>query len=60
MDVGNQRLKLLASKHKDTYNAVLWLRSNKHMFKGVIHEPIMTVVSKNKYTRFTAGMGRMG
>ncbi|XP_052276673.1 structural maintenance of chromosomes protein 5-like [Dreissena polymorpha] len=44
-NIENQRLELLRTRHKDTYSAVVWLRENKKMFKGTIHEPIMLCVN---------------
>ena len=44
-DVGNRRLEKLRQQHKDTYNAIQWLRANKHLFKGDIYEPMMLIVS---------------
>lgn len=45
-NIENQRLQTLRAKHKDTYDAVMWLRENKDKFKGSIHVPIMLCVSK--------------
>jgi len=44
MDVGNQRLQELRRFNEDAYKAVMWLRSNKESFRGVIHEPMMLSV----------------
>jgi len=44
MDVGNQRLQELRRFSEDAYKAVMWLRSNKESFRGVIHEPMMLSV----------------
>lgn len=44
-NIENKRLESLRNKHKDTYDAVMWLRQNKQMFKGAIYEPIMLCVS---------------
>jgi len=44
MDVGNQRLQELRRFNEDAYKAVMWLRSNKQSFRGVIHEPMMLSV----------------
>jgi hypothetical protein len=43
-DVANQRLELLRLKHKDTYDAVMWLRENKNQFHHHIYEPMMLEV----------------
>ncbi len=44
-DIENRRLDVLRRKSKDTYDAVLWLRANKHLFRATIHEPLMLIVS---------------
>lgn len=38
-DMKNQRLNLLKLKNRHTYEAVLWLRENQHLFKMKIFEP---------------------
>ncbi|XP_070542159.1 structural maintenance of chromosomes protein 5-like [Ptychodera flava] len=43
-DLKDQRLRALKQRNKDTYNAVEWLRANKHMFKATIHEPMALVI----------------
>lgn len=45
-DMKNRRLEILRNRHKDTYNAVIWLRENQHRFKSPVHEPILLQVSK--------------
>ncbi|XP_020612107.1 structural maintenance of chromosomes protein 5-like [Orbicella faveolata] len=40
-DMKNRRLEILRNRHKDTYNAVIWLRENQHRFKSPVHEPIL-------------------
>ena len=47
MDVGNQRLQELRRFNEDAYKAVMWLRSNKQNFSGVIHEPMMLTVCQS-------------
>nr|XP_054756327.1 structural maintenance of chromosomes protein 5-like [Lytechinus pictus] len=44
-DMRDQRLRTLQGKSPDTYNAVLWLRSNPDKFKKTIHEPIALVLN---------------
>ncbi|XP_053393705.1 structural maintenance of chromosomes protein 5-like [Mercenaria mercenaria] len=44
-NIETQRLQALRAKHKDTYDAVMWLRENRDKFKGNIHEPIMLCVN---------------
>lgn len=44
-NVKQQRLEYLRRIDNDAYNAVLWLRNNKHLFKGEVYEPIMLEVS---------------
>ena len=43
-DMKNRRLEFLRNRYKDTYNAVIWLRENRHRFKGPVHEPILLQV----------------
>ncbi|KAK6178810.1 hypothetical protein SNE40_011310 [Patella caerulea] len=44
-DISNHRLELVRRKHKDTYDAVIWLRQNIDQFKGAICEPMMLCVN---------------
>lgn len=44
-NVKNQRLLKLQQMDKGVYQAVMWLRNNKHMFRGEINEPMMLEVS---------------
>ena len=44
-DMKNQRLRFLRNKHRDTYNAVMWLRENQDKFENPVHEPILMQVS---------------
>jgi len=44
LDVQNRRLERLRQWHRPTYDAVMWLRSNRGRFRGVIHEPMMLVI----------------
>ncbi|XP_030832465.1 structural maintenance of chromosomes protein 5 isoform X2 [Strongylocentrotus purpuratus] len=44
-DRRDQRLRALKTRSPDTYNAVLWLRSNADKFKKTIHEPIALVLN---------------
>ncbi|CAH1798068.1 unnamed protein product [Owenia fusiformis] len=46
-NINNQRLNLLRQKHRDTYEAVMWLRQNSHLFKKKIHEPLMITLNVN-------------
>lgn len=43
-DMKNRRLEFLRNRHRDTYNAVLWLRENQHRFSSPVHEPILLQV----------------
>jgi chromosome segregation ATPase len=38
-EVGHRRMEMLRKYHKDTYLGVLWLRSNKNLFRDEIIEP---------------------
>lgn len=38
-DTKNQRLSLLKAKNRHTFEAVMWLRENQHLFKKKIFEP---------------------
>ncbi|KAL3866036.1 hypothetical protein ACJMK2_043377 [Sinanodonta woodiana] len=44
-DVENKRLEVLRAKHKDTYDAYMWLKENQDRFKGKIHPPMMLCVN---------------
>lgn len=45
-DMKNRRLNSLRGKHRDTYNAVMWLRDNQDKFQGTVYEPILMQVSR--------------
>ena len=40
----NAKEEKLRGRHRDTHTALQWLRQNKHMFEGNVHEPMMLVV----------------
>ena len=44
LNVISTRLERLRQWHRPTYDAVMWLRSNRGRFRGVIHEPMMLVI----------------
>ncbi|XP_006627036.2 structural maintenance of chromosomes protein 5 [Lepisosteus oculatus] len=35
----------LKERYRDTYNAMMWLRENRNLFRGNVYEPIMLVVN---------------
>ena len=35
----------LKVRHKDTFTAIQWLRQNRQLFSGNVHEPMLLVVS---------------
>lgn len=39
---------MIKSSYKDTYNAILWLRQNRHVFQGHIYEPMLLEVIINQ------------
>lgn len=41
----NAKEEKLRGRHRDTYAALQWLRQNKQLFRGNVHEPMMLVVS---------------
>lgn len=43
-NVKQKRLEYLQKLDNDAYQAVLWLRENKRLFKGEVFEPIMLEV----------------
>ncbi|MCO5589673.1 hypothetical protein L7F22_043641 [Adiantum nelumboides] len=43
--VKERRLRVLEQADHDTFKAVLWLRENKHLFRGEIYEPVMLEIS---------------
>ncbi|XP_007937716.1 structural maintenance of chromosomes protein 5 [Orycteropus afer afer] len=50
----NQKEEKLRHRFRDTYDAVLWLRSNRDKFKQRVCEPIMLVVRDNKKLKVNA------
>uniref|UniRef100_A0A3Q3MHI9 Structural maintenance of chromosomes protein 5 n=1 Tax=Labrus bergylta TaxID=56723 RepID=A0A3Q3MHI9_9LABR len=40
----NAKEEKLRGRHRDTHTALQWLRQNKHLFSGNVHEPMMLVV----------------
>ncbi|XP_077004529.1 structural maintenance of chromosomes protein 5 isoform X3 [Tamandua tetradactyla] len=50
----NQKEDKLRQRYRDTYDAVLWLRSNRDKFKQRVCEPIMLTVRDNKKLRVNA------
>lgn len=46
-NVKQQRLEWLQRNDRDAYSAVQWLRTNKHLFKGEIYEPMVLEVLFN-------------
>ncbi|KAK2163851.1 hypothetical protein LSH36_73g01022 [Paralvinella palmiformis] len=64
LDIGNRRLEQLRRMHKDTYDAVQWLRANQQRFQGTIYEPMMLLLNvkdpnKAKYLESTVSMNDM-
>ena len=43
----------LKGRHKDTYTAIQWLRQNRQLFNGNVHEPMLLVVSLPTYVKST-------
>ena len=43
MNVKEEKLK---GRHRDTHAAIQWLRQNRQLFEGNVHEPMMLVVSQ--------------
>jgi len=43
-NVDSQKLEALRRIDRSTYDAVIWLRNNKHLFSGTVYEPIVTQV----------------
>lgn len=41
----NAKEEKLRGRHRDTHTALQWLRENKQLFNGNVHEPMMLVVS---------------
>uniref|UniRef100_A0AAQ5XQH7 Structural maintenance of chromosomes protein 5 n=1 Tax=Amphiprion ocellaris TaxID=80972 RepID=A0AAQ5XQH7_AMPOC len=41
----NAKEEKLRGRHKDTHAALQWLRKNKQVFKGHVHEPMMLVIN---------------
>lgn len=43
----NAKEEKLRGRHRDTHAALQWLRQNRKLFSGNVHEPMMLVVSLN-------------
>ncbi|XP_040009669.1 structural maintenance of chromosomes protein 5 [Xiphias gladius] len=41
----NAKERKLQGRHRDTHTALQWLRQNRHLFKGNVHEPMMLVIN---------------
>lgn len=41
----NAKEEKLRGRHRDTHAALQWLRKNRGLFEGNVHEPMMLVVS---------------
>uniref|UniRef100_A0A8C6Q076 Structural maintenance of chromosomes protein 5 n=1 Tax=Nothobranchius furzeri TaxID=105023 RepID=A0A8C6Q076_NOTFU len=41
----NMKEEKLRTRHRDTHTALLWLRENRQLFRGNIHEPMMLVIN---------------
>uniref|UniRef100_A0A7N8XNN3 Structural maintenance of chromosomes protein 5 n=1 Tax=Mastacembelus armatus TaxID=205130 RepID=A0A7N8XNN3_9TELE len=41
----NAKEEKLRGRHRDTYTALQWLRKNRHLFEGNVHEPMMLVIN---------------
>uniref|UniRef100_A0A673CXJ5 Structural maintenance of chromosomes protein 5 n=1 Tax=Sphaeramia orbicularis TaxID=375764 RepID=A0A673CXJ5_9TELE len=44
-NIMNAKEEKLRGRHKDTYAALQWLRQNRHLFEGNVHEPLMLVIN---------------
>lgn len=44
----NAKEEKLRGRHRDTHAALQWLRKNRDLFGGNVHEPMMLVVSLSK------------
>lgn len=44
----NAKEEKLRGRHRDTHTALQWLRQNRNLFKGNVHEPMMLVVSPSE------------
>lgn len=47
----NAKEEKLRGRHRDTHTALQWLRQNKELFVGNVHEPMMLVVSTSEPCR---------
>uniref|UniRef100_A0A8C4GZU3 Structural maintenance of chromosomes protein 5 n=1 Tax=Dicentrarchus labrax TaxID=13489 RepID=A0A8C4GZU3_DICLA len=41
----NAKEEKLRGRHRDTYTALMWLRQNRQLFSGNVHEPMMLVIN---------------
>ena len=44
-DLFKQRMRKLADKDRDTYEAMQWLNNNRNMFRKPVHDPILALVT---------------
>ncbi|XP_064460877.1 structural maintenance of chromosomes protein 5-like [Ornithodoros turicata] len=44
-DLSNQRMEILRRRHRDAYEAAVWLQQNENRFRGKIYPPIMTQIN---------------
>ncbi|XP_074538571.1 structural maintenance of chromosomes protein 5 [Halichoeres trimaculatus] len=45
----NAKEEKLRSRHRDTHTALQWLRENKKLFSGNVHEPMMLVINVKEH-----------
>ncbi|XP_072222998.1 structural maintenance of chromosomes protein 5 [Leuresthes tenuis] len=45
----NAKEEKLRGRHRDTHTALQWLRQNKHLFEGNVHEPMMLVINVKEH-----------
>lgn len=52
--VAEAKLNMLRDKFTDTYDALMWLRNNKDMFRGRIYEPLIVEINvrSNEYCKY--------
>ncbi|KAG7220725.1 hypothetical protein INR49_017839, partial [Caranx melampygus] len=50
----NAKEEKLRERHRDTYEALQWLRQNKHQFEGNVHEPMMLMINvrDNRFAKY--------
>lgn len=44
-NIREMRLNVLKQRHPDVYTATMWLKDNRHLFNGVVYDPVMLEIN---------------